>query len=165
MLDLVLLPARLTIRALDDLHALAEAVRTPPPWVRGFASDVETVREELRRLTGIGGEVLREGRELRDAMHRMERSASQVLRELGRLQEQGDQLIAREDSLAALARDVHDQLRQVLGVAEEMTTHLPTLTGSVRRMEDSVEAVGDASEALQPAADRVGRVTQRLSRR
>jgi hypothetical protein len=124
-------PARLLLRLLDDLHAIAEAARCLT------ASERPADRPELERLTG----------DLR--------ALADTARSLPRV----------EKVLTARIEELDARLAGVLDVAERIEESLP----SIDRVLASIEALGDAAGTLalavgplQGAAERLGRVADRL---
>jgi len=114
ILDLVLAPPRLVVRALDDLNRIAGATETIAARLSPLEDDVDGLR---RAFEGSNEQLAKH----RDAMT--------------------PQLAALRSELVALRAQVG---------------------GQIAEMEDDLSGVRDTVEPLQGAAERVGRVVERL---
>ncbi len=133
------LPPALTLRALDDLHSLAQAL--------------PDLLELGRRLDARGGDILELG-------ERLESSVTALLQAGLRLDDRARELAELGGSLAEVgctmhpdAVAVHERTAEAIAAVEELSAALPTLE----------RAVGLATP-LEGAVERLGRVVDRLPR-
>jgi methyl-accepting chemotaxis protein len=129
------MPARLALRALDDLHALASVARREP-------HPVDALREELR-------EAVAEIRELN--------------RRAARVADRAREVVDGGAGLTDAAERIDERLEHMEPMLRSLDRITPTLTrglGAIDSLEDSVETVGP----LQGAAEGVGKVARRLRR-
>ena len=140
--DILLLPVRgaqLAGRALDDLNALAERARREPDPVEEIRERIDLLLVELAALIVVAREIVEGG----DDLHQ----TTKVL----------DGHVAELDGHAA---ELVAAARIFTGVLPRLLEGLDTVEG----LEEAVETVAETVEPLQGAAERVGRVTSRLTR-
>ena len=131
------LPARLVLRAFDDLHALAQAARALP--------DIEArLALQLDRLESRAGEVL-------EAMEQAEaRLAEGIL--VGRaLDERADTILENTERVITAAYAVAEG-------GEKVAAALPSLEASAA----AATVLAQTAEPLQGLVERLGRVVDRL---
>ena len=183
----VLIPERL-VRLLDDVNALAERARREPDPVEEVRSRIDLLLLEVRELTGVARE-LRDGGadltdtaksmnvglvELIDSARALRRTAEHLDRTGMTIHDGGKDLNATAKTLDADTRELIDGGARLTAVSEELESHLRVFRGALPRMldgldvveqlEGAVETVAETVEPLQATAERVGRVTKRLSR-
>jgi len=144
VLSLLTLPPRLLIRALDDLHALAEAARTLPEIERRTLERIAEIQALLERGMEVGRRIDERGAGLMALGERIDARASEVL--------------AMAETLEAAAASVAAQ-----GAA--VAAALPSLEQAVHMMDEmnrSAEAMAAVAEPLHGAAERLGRIVDRL---
>jgi hypothetical protein len=152
------LPPRLLFRALDDLHALAEAARRLPDIERTLIDRFErleqradAIEDQLGDALDLGAKIDRRGADIVALGRRIDARADEIL-EVGRgLHERGAELLAEGEIIAERAREV-----AVTG--SELVAAFPTL----ERTAQIGETLAQAVEPLQGAAERLGRVVDRL---
>ena len=135
----LLIPER-TVRLLDDVNALAERARREPDPVEEVRARIDVLIAEIAQLLVVA-------REIRDG---------------------GADLKETTDTLHADTRELIDGGSRLTAVSEDIEQHLGVFRAALPRileLEQAVETVADTVEPLQGAAERVGRVTNRLSRR
>ena len=140
--SVVLAPVRVPLRiaqALDDLADIAERARRDP-------DPVEEVRERLDALLLEAHALNVVAREIRDG---------------------GQDLTATAKQLDADTRELIDGGRDLTDTSKRIEQDLRIFRAALPKileLEDAVETVAETIEPLQGAAERVGRVTNRLSR-
>jgi hypothetical protein len=130
-------PARLVFRALDDLHALAEAARSLP--------DVEA------RLTLKIDELETRAAEVLDAVTSAEKTLARGI-------EIGDELDARADAILESTERIVAAAYAVARGADHVAAVLPSLETSAA----AATVLADTAEPLQGLVERLGRLTDRL---
>ena len=188
---LVLAPIRVPMRlarALDDLAVLAERARREPDPVEQVRTRVDTLLVELARLVEIGEAIVSGGSDLtvetRGAnrlMHELVEAARELQRTgvaldgTGReLHDGGQDLLEQTRALDAEGRELIDGGDRLRQVSEQLEQHLRVFRAALPRVMDGldtvesiegkIETVAETVEPLQGAAERVGRVSRRLSR-
>lgn len=176
--DVVLGPwraVRVLARAAEDLNAVAERARRDPDPVEQARERLDELFTELEMLLvairtvdasavalGAGGEdLLLATRSLTSTARAIENGGRELRHTGDVLDEHTQELIAGGQDLTTVAKELADSL-QVVRVA------LPRLVeglDSVEQLEESVETVAETVEPLQGVTKRVGRVSDRLSRR
>jgi prefoldin subunit 5 len=173
--------ARTVVRAAEDLHDLADRARRDP-------DPVEEVRERIDALLALLTEVVAEAGRVNATAAVLDVRAAELVdggedllretqalqftaRELvtgGRdLKETGDTLDGHTVELITGGQDltaVAEQLSATLSVFRLALPRLLQGLDTVDELETAVETVAETVEPLQGAAERVGRVTKRLSR-
>ena len=164
LLDLAL-PPRLIARALDDLHAIAEAARRLPSIEATLTEQFEVLNRQADELIRIGTEVIAMGREanaglsegvavgrrlhergeaLLDAGERVLQQGKDVEARAARLDERADEMLAQSERVIDAAREVAER-------GAEVAAALPTL-----------QQIAATTEPLQPAIERFSRMVDRL---
>jgi len=188
---LVLAPIRVPIRlarALDDLAVLADRARREPDPFEQVRTRVDTLLVELARLVEIGEAIVQGGSDLtvetRGAnrlMHELVDGARELQRTgvaldgTGRqLHDGGQDLLEETRALDAEGRELIDGGDRLRQVSEQLEQHLRVFRAALPRVMDGldtgesiegkIETVAETGEPLQGAAERVGRVSRRLSR-
>jgi methyl-accepting chemotaxis protein len=176
--DVVLAPwrtARVLARAAEDLNALAERARREPDPVEEARERLDALFTQLETLIGAIGTVdasaaalVSGGQDLLAATRELNSTAQTIdaggrdLRRTGEvLDDHTKELITGGDDLTAVATDLAQSLRVVRGALPRLLDGLE----SVEELEQSAEVVAETVEPLQGVAKRVGRVSDRLSRR
>jgi methyl-accepting chemotaxis protein len=177
-LDIVLAPwrtVRVLARAAEDLNAVAERARREPDPVDEARERVDALFTQLETLIGAIRTVDASavalgagGEDLLLATHELNATAQTIeaggrdLRRTGEvLDAHTQELVTGGQDLTAVAKDLAHSLRIVRGALPRLLQGLD----SVEELEESVEAVAETVEPLQGVAKRVGRVSDRLSRR
>ena len=188
---LVLAPIRVPMRlarALDDLAVLAERARREPDLIEQLRTRVDTLLVELARLVEVGEAIVSGGNDLtvetRGAnrlMHELIDGARDLQRTglaldgTGReLHDGGQDLLEQTRALDAEGRELIDGGDRLRQVSEQLEQHLRVCRAALPRVMDGldtvesiegkIETVAETVEPLQGAAERVGRVSRRLSR-
>lgn len=182
--SIVLAPVRVPLRiaqALDDLADIAERARRDPDPVEEVRVRIDALLLQIDALNAVAREIRDGGRELTEvakailvmgtALH----ETSMSIDATGRMIVSGGQdLVAVSSQLHVDTRELIDGGQDLTAVSEQLETHLrifraalPRLLkglDTVEELETAVETVAETVEPLQGAAERVGRVTNRLSR-
>lgn len=177
----LLVPER-TVRLLDDVHALAERARRDPDPVEEVRERIDTLIVELGLVIGVAREIRDGGAELTETAKVMQATMVEVLaaaKALRRVAESldrtgtairqgGEDLKETSDTLHGDTRELIDGGERLTAVSEQLEEHMRVFRAALPKileLEQAVETVADTVEPLQGAAERVGRVTNRLSRR
>lgn len=131
------LPARLVLRAFDDLHTLAEAARALP--------DVEA------RLTARVDELETRATEVLDAVSTAEATLASAIPIGEEIHERAGQILDRTDRVIAAAYSVTE-------AADHVTEVLPSLEASAA----AATILAQTAEPLQGLVERLGRIADRL---
>ena len=153
----VRVPSRI-VQALDDLATLADRARRDPDPVEEVRERIDALLAEIgtlnrlaaQQLIPVARDVVAVGQDIVDGGAELTEEA------------RGVRLTAREivlggEELTLVARLLHGDTRELIAGGERLTLVSEDL-------EDQLETVADTVEPLQGAAERVGRVTRRLSR-
>jgi hypothetical protein len=190
--SLVLAPVRIPIRivkALDDLTALADRARRDPDPIEQARDRLDLLMVELaevvrqaRAIVDGGAELTQVARQTHATMYELLVVARALVPTGLALDATGERIIDGGQDLTAVGEKLHVDTRELIdggerltAVSEELESHLRVFRAALPRMlqgldtvehlEDAVETVAETIEPLQGAAERVGRVTQRLGRR
>ena len=175
--SVLLAPVRVPVRvaqALDDLATLAERARRDPDPVEEVRDRVDLLIAELHAINIAARDILAFGTELLAEAHSLNRTG-QSLDQTGRdLVGGGEQLVAVTKAVDVDTRELIDGGEDLTAVSESLAADLRVFRAALPRLlqgldtvedlEEAVETVAETVEPLQGAAERVGRVTRRLSR-
>jgi hypothetical protein len=155
----ILLPARLIIRAADDLHRLVDIAD------RALAQ-LETLEERTDRMVSLGERIEGQAVQLIDLGTTVSGQATQIIDIGGRVSGQADQLNDLGTRMETLGREVLDQgvlieqrAVQVANRAGELVEALPTIEQAVTMvspLEGAVERFGRAVDRLPGGRPRLG---------
>lgn len=189
--DIVLAPLRTTqrvVRALDDLATLAERARRDPDPVEEVRERIDTLILELGALVGLIGELIVQVRdvnaiapaltlvaaEIRDGGLELTATAKDLDLVGREIIVGGRDLTATGKSLDSTGTALHDGGEDLTEVAKRLDASLRVFRAAlprlmegldtVEQLEDAVETVAETVEPLQATAERVGKVTKRLTR-
>lgn len=171
LLDLAL-PPRLIARALDDLHAIAEAARRLPTIEVLLTEQFEILNRQADELIRIGGDVIEMGREanagLRDGVEvgrgLHERGAA-ILDQGARLEALSEQLLVQGRSMDERAAKVDERAIEIMEQAERVIAAAREVAergAEVAAALPALEQMASATEPLQPAIERFSRLVDRL---
>ena len=159
--SILLAPIRVPVRigqALDDLATLAERARSDPDPVEEVRDRIDTLLAEIGRLNGLAGEqLIPVARELTGVAREIVDGGAELTEEARRLRLTAREIVLGGEELTLTARLLHGDTRELIAGGERLTL-------VSEELEDSLETVAETVEPLQGAAERVGRVTRRLSR-
>ena len=164
LLDLAL-PPRLIARALDDLHAIAEAARRLPTIEAMLTEQFEILNRQADELIRIGNDVIEMGREanagladgvkvgrnLHERGEALLASSEKILAQGQSMERQAARLDERSEEVMAQSERVIEAAREVAVRGAEVAAALPAL-----------EQMAAATEPLQPAIERFSRMVDRL---
>jgi len=182
--SLILAPIRVPLRvarALDDLTVLADRARTEPDPVEEVRVRLDALLMELTALNLVAREIVEGGRDLTDTAKRVDltgRDLTDTARQVdvtGRLiHDGGKDLEAAARGVEARGVEIRDGGEDLTQVATRLEIDMRALLSAlpkilsavdvVEELEGAVETVAETIEPLQGTAERVGRVTKRLSR-
>jgi methyl-accepting chemotaxis protein len=159
--SLLLAPIRVPqriVQGLDDLATLAERARRDPDPVEEVRDRIDALLAEIGTLNRLAAtelipvarDVVAVGQDIVDGGAELTEVAKQ-LRDTSR------EIVLGGEELTLVARLLHRDTRELIEGGERLTL-------VSEELEDQLETVADTVEPLQGAAERVGRVTKRLSR-
>jgi hypothetical protein len=159
------LPPRLLMRALDDVHAIAEAARRLPTIEALLTEQFEILNRQADDLIRIGESVIEMGTEanarLGDGIEvgRMLHERGEALMAAGeRLLEQGAQMERRAAQLDGRAVEMKEQSDLVIAAAREVAERGAEVAAAL----PTLEQLAATTEPLQPAIERFSRMVDRL---
>ena len=184
VLSIVLAPVRIPARiaqALDDLSDIAERARRDPDPVEEVRVRIDALLVELRDVVVVAREIRDGGADLTATAKVMNatmlemlatakalrRTAEQLDRTGTAIHDGGEELTATSKTLHVDTRELIDGGERLTEVSEQLEEHMRAFRAALPRilqLEEAVETVAETVEPLQGAAERVGRVTKRLSR-
>jgi hypothetical protein len=190
--DIVLAPWRagqLVVHAAEDLNAIAERARRDPDPVEEVRERLDALLAEIGRLVVLigplrgvvaelvtaaelvdatAGEIVVGGRDLTTVARGLDERALALLDGGERLRMSSESLDAHSvelidggEDLTAVAQELAATLRVFRAVLPRLLEGLDT----VEQLEEAVETVADTVEPLAGAAEGVGKITKKLSRR
>ena len=149
------IPAQLVLRALDDLHVLAEAARSLPDVEARLTDRVDELEAQfvgqVERLDERAGQVLAE-------VDRLDRRAEEILGAAGALEGRAGEVLAMGETLEQRAAEVVDQ-------GGRLADALPTLERAlalINELAPTAQALALTVEPLHGATERLGRIVDRL---
>jgi methyl-accepting chemotaxis protein len=190
--SIILAPVRVPIRlarALDDLTAVADRARREPDLVTQALARVDLLLAEIAGLTRVALDIRDGGRELTETAKQLDadvrllmevalaltRTAGELDGTGRRVVEGAGQLDQTGVTLDGHTLDLIEGGSELTETAERMEADLRVLRDAMPRilqalhtvdqLEEAVETVAETIEPLQGTAERVGRMTKRLSRR
>jgi len=146
------------LRALDDLHALAEAARALP--------EVEhRLTERIDALETRAGQVLALGERIDGQATRLIETAEQAEGRVGDLLAHADRLDSRIDKAEPRVGEVLESAQALTHQAARLADALPTLEQALSVVDElapTAAALALTVEPLQGAAERLGRIVDRF---
>ncbi|HEU4977031.1 MAG TPA: hypothetical protein VFT50_18220 [Baekduia sp.] len=150
---------RLGVRALDDLHTLAEATRQPPPWVRDFGRRLDALHGQLGAAIPLIGELVALGTELRDLGRHVEVRARELRDEGRELLDAGRRLHATGEALLDEGRRLATTGTELLDEGGRLGATGKALAAEGRQLRDRGDTLVAREEALSATAERVEHLT------
>ena len=163
VLSLALAPIRLPVRlakALDDLTVLADRARRDPDPVEEVRERLDRLLSELHVVLEVAQVIARVGENLDVTGRQIVVGGRDLTLTAKTLERDTRELIDGGAELTEVSRRIETDLQAFRALLPRIVDALDT----VERLEDGMETVTDTVEPLQGAAERVGRVTRRLSR-
>ncbi len=151
LVEPLMLPPRLVVRALDDLHTIAAASRNASVRLESMQERTDVAVVLLGRIEYVGDQVLAMGA-------RIETQAEQVLAMGARIETQTEQLLALGESFDKLGAAVLEQGKVLEITARELATRGSAVTDALPTLERAVAIV----EPLEGAVERLGRIADLL---
>ena len=137
LVDLVKLPPLALVRALDDLHTLAQT-----------SSDLMSRLEHIEQRADAAVELL----------ERLESRADEILALGASIDARGESIVELGDRLEALGKQVHEQGELI----ERRAAEVAERGGELVRMLPTLEAAVALATPLEGAVERLGRMVDRL---
>lgn len=151
LLALPLLPARLAVRALDDIHALA-VVATD---MHTRADRLESRLDDIMRL---GESIEATGDELLRMAHRIDERAASVLTLGERIELRAESVLDLGARIDARGGEIVAEGAQIRAAAVEVTTRAGQILEALPLLERAISM----AEPLEGAVERLGRIADRL---
>lgn len=177
LMSIVLAPVRVPLRiaqALDDLADIAERARRSPDPVEEVRVRIDLLLAEISALNVVAREIRDGGRELTEVAKAVVVVASALHDTAVALDTTGRTIVVGGQDLTAVATQLDVDTRELIDGGRDLTATSKRIEQDLRvfraalpkilELEDAVETVAETIEPLQGAAERVGRVTNRLSR-
>ena len=178
LLDLAI-PPRLLMRALDDLHAIAEASRRLPTIEAMLTEQFEILNRQADELIRIGNDVIAMGREanagltegvevgrrLHERGEALLEAGERVLDQGRRIEEQAERILAQGKSMEDHAAQVDQRAVEMMEQSErviEAAREVAVRGAEVAAALPALEQMAAATEPLQPAIERFSRMVDRL---
>jgi hypothetical protein len=159
--SLLLAPIRVPVRiaqALDDLATLADRARRDPDPVEEVRDRIDALLAGIGTLNVLAAEqLIPVARELTTVAKEIRDGGAELTEEARGLRLTAREIVLGGEELTLVARLLHADTRELIEGGERLTL-------VSEELEDQLETVADTVEPLQGAAERVGRVTKRLSR-
>ncbi len=144
----LLLPPKLLLRALDDLHTIATA-----------AARLEAVEQRLdARLAAV----LELGDRVEQLGHLVDQRIGQVDERAGEILELGDRVDARAEGIVAMGDRVDARAGELLGVAGDVSGRLDGLLTLGDRIDEILEQGRRVEQVARDVADRGGAIAEAL---
>ena len=180
---------RRVLQALDDLAALADRARRDPDPVQEARERLDALLVETRAILALLGGLHSQAHELTEATQAVQRLVADALPRIEaltgaseRLEASAGRVLGAEQALVESSREIDAQTRALIADSRKLITVSESINGSlgifhaalprliqgldtVEELEGAVETVAETVEPLQGAAQKVGRATQRLSRK
>lgn len=151
LLDQLFLPQRLLVRALDDLHRIADAAAA----IGGFMRSERPV-DSIREWMDVTAEALQS---LRDQAAGVRSSVEPMPADLKTLR---DEFGRADDEIARLREAFGPELAAFRRAADGILGEMGALRRSINALVRDADEISDVVEPLQAATERVGRVAERL---
>jgi vacuolar-type H+-ATPase subunit I/STV1 len=162
----LLFPPHLVLRALNDLHAIAETARlvneqAPQAELDGVVADLHAVGEAARQLPDIEEKVATLEAGILERVDGLESRVDGILRLAERI----------EDGLPAITQvldrinSLDERIGGIFELVDRLEGHLlplQQLGTTLDALGDSVRTLAATVEPLQGAAERLGRIADRL---
>ena len=156
-LPLVIDP-RLLLRALDDLHTLAQAAAGLNDVERRLTARMEAAEDLLEELNSGAADAL-------EGLRGVDRRAAEVLAALARMDDRAEALLRGVDRID----DVDMQVRELVRLAAESSQKIDAaveaaheLTAAAHGLREASVPMAAAAEPLQGVAERLARINERL---
>ena len=162
--SIVLAPVRVPVRiaqALDDLATLADKAREDPQPAEEVRDRIDKLLAELRELNALAKSLIRTAQAVDITGRDIVLGGQELTATSKALDVTGREIVTGGEDLTEVSRVIAADLETFRAALPRLLQGLDT----VEELEEAVEVVADTVEPLQQTAERVGRVTRRLSRR
>lgn len=156
----LLLPPRLLLRALDDLHLIALAARDIGPRLTTLQDRADSIEEQLGEAIEIAREIELRGREAIGMAERIDARAEAVLDLADRVDERASEIMAEAKVIQLTAAEVAVRggevaaalplLQRALEIAEPLDGTVKRLGRLVDRLPDGTRMPGGVRGARAP---------------
>lgn len=137
MVNPLLLPPRLALRALDDLHQIAVAARDIGPRLATLQDRADSIEAQLGEAIVIAGEIEERGREAIEMAGRIDARAEAVLALADRVDERASEIMAEAKVIQLTAAEVAvrgGQVAEALPLLQRALEIAEPLDGTVKRL-------------------------------
>lgn len=162
---LPLLPMRLAVRALDDLHRLARGAGELPEVEARLAQRVDELEDRMAQLLDAADGGRAELRAAVRAARRLDDRAAEATTTLGGVGDHADAVVRQAAAFEQRASEVLDGLARIEAIAGQVALEggrvaeaLPALERAIT----STETLATVVEPLHGATERLGRIVDRL---
>lgn len=158
MVNPLLLPPRLLLRALDDLHQIAVAARDIGPRLTTLQERADSIEDQLGEAIGIAGEIEARGREAIEMAGRIDARAEAVLALADRVDERASEIMAEAKVIQLTAAEVAvrgGQVAEALPLLQRALELAEPLDGTVKRLGRLVDRLPEGARGGRPG--RAGR--------
>lgn len=177
------IPAQLVLRALDDLHVLAEAARSLPDVEARLTDRVDELEAQfvgqVERLDERAGQVLaevdrldRRAEQILGAAGALDRRAEEILATAGALDRRAEEILGaagalegRAGEVLAMGETLEQRAAEVADQGGRLADSLPTLERAlalINELAPTAQALALTVEPLHGATERLGRIVDRL---
>lgn len=159
--------ARMLVHAAEDLSTLADNARGQPDAAKRITDRLDALLVEVTAVMSVAAQVVERAQVLDDAASALVAEAQEIIVGGRSLRHTGDTLDGHAQEIIAGGQDlvaVGASLDETLLIFRQYLPRLLGALGTVEQLEDSAETMAETLQPLQGAAERVGKVTKRLSR-
>ena len=159
-MNLLLLPPRLLMRALDDLHEIAVAARDIGPRLGTLQDRADSIEEQLGEAIEIARAIEARGREAIEMAERIDARALAILDLADRVDERASEIMAEAKIIQLTASEVALRgaqvadalplLQRALEIAEPLESTVERLGRLVDRLPGGVRGTGGARGPRAP---------------
>ncbi len=135
-ISVALAPARLALRALDDVHTLASSVRQGPEERESLVYRLDRLHEEMLRLNRLA--------------ESFNRQATDLIEMAGSLDAVGRKLHEEAEEISENMDPVLESLDRI----DDMSESMDTLADSVEPLQGAAERVGRIADRFSPRRGR-----------
>ena len=150
----LLLPPRLLLRALDDLHQIAVAARDIGPRLTTLQDRADSIEEQLGDAIVIAREIELRGREAIGMAERIDARAEAILDLADRVDERASEIMAEAKVIQLTAAEVAvrgAQVAEALPLLQRALELAEPLDGTVKRLGRLVDRLPDGARGARGA--------------
>lgn len=145
------LPARVVLRALDDLASIAQAARETPARLEALDARAAAMQAQLDRALSVGERVVALG-------ERIDARGTEIVALGERIDARGSEIVDQADGLLTIGSTALEQAVVVSDRAAEVSARAGELIATLPMLERAVMLVAP----LEGTVERLGRIVDRL---